>query len=415
MVYNELKLSEYRHLFGGKKVLVIGCGAVGSYEAELFTKMGMSVVMIDPDKLTAENAAKGSCLIHIPDDVGKNKALSAAENVKPLLDKGCVAHGIDGDLCRLGPEAFSSFDYVVESVDNFDAKVLLNILIRQLPPERRPIVIMNGTCAELAQSTILDNTDFCLQCTIDPSTMEHSDVKTSCSGPLYRKRGEETTIVRTSNTASLMAAMEAAEQIRASVIGYDGVMNKMVTYTAYPNFNINISHPIKDPDCPGCRIIPPAEIKWLQGNCLDVTLEQTLTQISEILGSRDFELYVHSLNHRKSIYKGFILTDICRSCGAQIKVMRHESLTYEDELFCDSCKAEGRAANPAIRGAGEEVYAFDFSSAPELLSMSMYDLGFPLGAHLQAAEHGVDMLDKGKITTFAFRDDHLKIMEVNKL
>lgn len=73
-LYNPLKLSAYRPLFGGKRVLICGAGAVGSNVAEALVKMGCSLDLLDFDNFTLENAAKHSCLVRTPEDVGQNKA-----------------------------------------------------------------------------------------------------------------------------------------------------------------------------------------------------------------------------------------------------------------------------------------------------------------------------------------------------
>lgn len=268
VIYNTLKLSEYRPLFHALRVLIIGTGAVGTHLMEFFAKMGLSPDAMDFDTFTLENAAKHSCLVRTPDDAGRNKAECTSDRVQPLLDDGCSSNGIDGDLCKLGPEAFSDYDYVVAAVDNFDAKVLLNELIRQLPEDRRPIVIMDGTHDEMAQSVILDNTEFCLRCLIDENWMKDSSIRTSCTGPQVRQIDGVNEIVRTSNLASSMAAHLSAEQLRASVVGNDSVMNRRLTYTAYPHLELSSSHPMRKRNCPGCAIHPPAKIEWLHGNVM---------------------------------------------------------------------------------------------------------------------------------------------------
>ena len=143
---------------------------------------------MDFDVFTLENAAKHSCLVRTTDDASRNKAVCVSERVQPLLDDGCASNGVNGDLCRLGPEAFADYDYVVAAVDNFDAKVLLNEQIRQLPDDRRPVVIMDGTHDEMAQSVILDNREFCLRCLIDESWMKDSSVRTSVTAKTRRSR-----------------------------------------------------------------------------------------------------------------------------------------------------------------------------------------------------------------------------------
>lgn len=420
VVYNALKLSEYRPLFHALRVLIIGAGAVGTHLMEKFAKMGLSPDAMDFDFFTLENAAKHSCLVRTPEDAGRNKAECSSDRVQPLLDDGCSSNGIDGDLCKLGPEAFSDYDYVVAAVDNFDAKVLLNELIRQLPEERRPIIIMDGTHDEMAQSVILDNTEFCLRCLIDESWMKDSSIRTSCTGPQVRQIDGVSEIIRTSNLASSMAAHLSAEQLRASVIGDDAVMNRRLTYTAYPHLELSSSHPLRKRNCPGCAIHPPARIEWLHGNVTDVTLKDALNQIASILGTTDFEMSVHRLNYRKIVHAGFIVDDVCHSCGTSIKVMKHEGRIFLDDLLCDKCSAqEKRAHNSATFSHGEILHAFDPSCSEEIQKMTLYDLGYPLGAHIEVIQRNgaLDFLDAENITrtVFALDEDHLKIHEIHKL
>lgn len=420
VIYNAMKLSEYRSLFHAQRILVVGAGAVGTHLMEFFAKMGTSPDALDFDAFTLENAAKHSCLVRTPDDAGRNKAECVSGRVYPLLDEECSSNGIDGELCKLGPEAFADYSYVVAAVDNFDAKVLLNELIRQLPENRRPIVIMDGTYDEMAQSVILDNTDFCIRCLIDESWMKDSSIRTSCTGPQVRQFEDGSEIVRTSNLASSMAAHLSAEQLRASVIGSTDVMNRRLTYTAYPHLELSSSRPMRKQNCPGCAIHPPARIEWLHGTVMEVKLKEAVAQISSFLGTTDFELSVHRLNYRKVVHAGFVVDDICHCCRRPIKVMRHEGRIFLDDLLCDECSAEGKHAHDmAGFSHGEILHAFDISSEKDVQEMTLYDLGYPLGAHIEVIQRNgaLDYLDAGKIkkTIFSFDGDHLKMHEIHKL
>lgn len=420
VVYNALKLSEYRSLFLTLRVLIIGAGAVGTHLMEKFAKMGLSPDAMDFDFFTLENAAKHSCLVRTPEDAGRNKAECSSDRVQPLLDDGCSSNGIDGDLCKLGPEAFSDYHYVVAAVDNYDAKVLLNELIRQLPEERRPIIIMDGTHDEMAQSVILDNTEFCLRCLFDEGCMKESSIRSSCTGPQTRQIDGVSETVRTSNLASSMAAQLSAEQLRANVIGYTGVMNRRLTYTAYPNLELSSSHPLRKRNCPGCAIHPPAKIEWLHGNVMDVTLREAMNQIAGRLGTSDFELSVHRLNYSKIVHAGFIVDDVCHSCGIPIKVMKHEGRVFLDDLLCDQCTSQGKHAHYSENFShGEILHAFDPNCSEEIQDMSLYDLGYPLGAHIEVIQRrgALDFLETEKIakTVFALDEDHQKMHEIHKL
>lgn len=419
-IYNPLKLSEYRPLFHNKKVLIVGAGAVGTYLMEFLAKMGLSPDAVDFDTFTLENAAKHSCLIRTPDDADQNKAQCAAYRIQPLLDNGCTSNGIDSDLCKLGPEAFASYDIVVAAVDNYDAKVLLNELIRSIPVERRPIVIVTGTYDEMAQSVILDNNDFCLRCLIDENWMKDSSIRTSCSGPQIREIDGRPEIVRTSNLASSLAAHLSAEQIRGYILGTDNVMNRRITYTAYPNLEIHTSYPMHKHNCPGCIIQPPSHIEWIHGNTLDLKLKDAMKQISNTLSSNDFEISVHRLNYRKVVYGGFIISDVCRSCGTPITVMKHGGRVFIDDLLCSKCRSSGKhGTNRITNGNSSVINAFNAETDCSIQEMTLYNVGYPLGAHLEVIQrnNAIDFLDTTKIKTtiFALDGDSEKIHHITKL
>lgn len=419
-IYNVLKLSEHRELFLGKRVLVIGSGAVGSYLMEYLAKMGVSPDVMDFDRFTLENAAKHSCLVRTPEDVGRNKAECTADRVQVLLDEGCSANGIDADLCKLGPEAFSDYTAVFAAVDNFAAKVLLNKLIRQLPKDRRPVLIMDGTYDEMAQSVIIDNTEFCLECLMDESWMKDADIRTSCTGPQIRVVDGEAEVVRTSNQASSMAAHLSAEQFRGYVLGFEGMMNRRLTYTPFPCLELSVAHPMQRRNCPGCAVKPPAYLESLPGTVLRKTLGEALAEIGRILGSDDFEVSVHRLEYRKVVHAGFVVSNPCRCCGRQLKVMKHEGRMFMNDLLCGECLSANKRINGDLTAeTGKILYAFNDNCPEDIKAMTLYELGFPLGAHIEVIQrnNALDFLDENKIkkTTFYCADDHEQMHIIDKL
>lgn len=408
-IYNPLKLPEYRRLFKKKKVLVLGAGAVGSALMEFFAKMGVSVDALDFDCFTLENAAKGSCLVRTPEDAGRNKAECTSARVQPLLDEGCSSNGIDADLCLLGPEAFADYDVAAAALDNYDAKILLNELVMQLDETRRPVVLVAGTRGETAQSVICDGREFCLRCLIDEAWMKDSSIRTSCSGPQIRTLDGVPEIIRTSNLASSMAAHLSAEQVRAFVTGAENVMNRRVTYTAYPGLDISITRPLRKKDCPGCEVRPPLELLRLPGCVMETTLEEAFSMIGQELGTEEFEMLVHQLHYRKVTYADFILTDVCRCCGKKIRVMKHGGRTFPEDLRCGECREAGKHAGSGTAAKpGHYVNVFTpLSTEEELRKMTLYELGYPLGAHIHVLRRNgaLDFLDEGKIDHFTFAFD----------
>lgn len=420
-LYNPLKLSVYRSLFREKSVLILGGGAVGSHEAEYAVKMGFGRVdILDFDTFTLENAAKHSALVRTPEDVGRNKAQCVSDRLLPLLDEGGATNGIAADLCLIGPEAVAAYDFAVLCLDNFAAKMLFNELWLQIPRERRPIVIMDGTHDEMAQSVMLDGKEFCLRCLVDESWLETSAVRTSCSGPQVRRIDGEDAIVRTSNLASSLAAILSAEQLRAAVLGAPDAMNRRLTYTAYPHLELSAAHPMKKRGCPDCAIEPPHDIRFLSGSVLDVTLGEAFRAVAASLKTEAFELAVHRLNYKNIVYSGYIAEAVCPSCGKPVAVKKHEGRTFHSDLFCGECRAAKRPPQESTaHEEGRILRAFTPETCGDLLGETLFSLGYPLGAHLEVIERNgaLDFLDEGKIrtTVFAFEGDAEKMHTVRSL
>lgn len=418
-IYNPKKLTTDRERFHKIRVLNIGAGAVGSAAVEHEAKLCLSLDVIDDDRFEPDNAAKRSCLVRTPEDDGRNKALCLGHRVQPLLDDGCTANGIDANLRLLGPEALADYDVIVCAVDNNAAKVLLNELVRRLPEERRPVVIMDGTHGEMAQSVMLDNRDFCLRCLMDESWMKDASVRTSCTGPRVHRPGDHAEHTTTSDLASSMAAHLSCEQLRAYVSGEGAAMNKRLTYTVYPQLALDESRPLRDPGCPGCRIGPPKNLRWLRGTVLEVTLGEALEQLREALGTDDFELMAHRLSLPGAMFTGFITDGVCHCCGEPIRVMRHEGRTSLSDLRCPDCTAKGLPAQIGERFTGEKmVYGFSPASEAELKALTLFELGYPLGAHIDVLQRGdaLDITDACVTkTVFAFDGDHEQMHRVTRL
>lgn len=420
-IFNTLKLPVYLKRFREKKAMIIGGGAVGSYLAEFLAKEGFGgIVIADFDRFEYENAAKHSGIVRTPEDVGKNKAVCVAERIRPLMIEGGHSSGIDGDAALLGPEAYAPFDVVCLCVDNYAAKLVVDENIRRLPEDIRPAVIMCGTYEETAQSVMIDGKECCLRCLFDEGWLIDSSVRTSCSGPQLREIEGKQEVIRTSGLASQEAAHLAAEQCRSLVLGIGDSMNKRITYTAYPNLELSVSQPMRKRNCPGCGTLPCADRIRIKGSVLSLTLRDAMRQISELLQTEDFEISTHRLNYKNVVHSGYIVDDVCHCCGKHIKVMRHESRTFLKDLVCGECREEKRIPRyDTAYGAGHILRAFTPDCPEEIQDKTLFELGYPLGAHLEVIQRNgaFDFLDEDKITvsTVICDEDAEMVLKIDSL
>lgn len=408
-MYDPLKLSERMHLFADMRACIIGAGAVGTYVAEFLTKLGVKyITLLDFDEFTLQNAAKHSCLIRTPEDVDKNKALATAARIAPLMIEGGAANGISGSVTQFGPMAFAGYDVVFLAVDNYAAKIYFNEQWLQIPVSDRPLVVMGGTNGETEMSTALDGSGPCLRCLMDEDWLEDGTVRTSCTGPQLRVAEGVAKTVRTSNLASAGAAMKMVKDFRSYVWGDDRVRNRRSTYSPAMDTPDSANRPLPRKTCPDCGSFAPADkLLPLQGDVTALTLGEALDQMAAALGTTDFYLETHTFIYDRIAQNALILTEYCRHCGKPLgAVNRHEGRTFPEDLLCDNCKAAGKApVDDPARPTGKLLRSLRMGQVPEeLLSMPLYDLGWPVGACLCAVQKKAKatFLDDDYMTCTAF-------------
>ena len=119
------------------------------------------------------------------------------------------------------------------------------------------------------------------------------------------------------------------------------------------------------------------------------------------------------------MFTGFITDGVCHCCGEPIRVMRHEGRTSLSDLRCPDCTAKGLPAQIGERFTGEKmVYGFSPASEAELKALTLFELGYPLGAHIDVLQRGdaLDITDACVTkTVFAFDGDHEQMHRVTRL
>ena len=149
------------------------------------------------------------------------------------------------------------------------------------------------------------------------------------------------------------------------------------------------------------------------------SLGEALEQLREALGTDDFELMAHRLSLPGAMFTGFITDGVCHCCGEPIRVMRHEGRTSLSDLRCPDCTAKGLPAQIGERFTGEKmVYGFSPASEAELKALTLFELGYPLGAHIDVLQRGdaLDITDACVTkTVFAFDGDHEQMHRVTRL
>ena len=105
------------------RVIVIGCGGVGSYAAEACTRAGIGhLTFMDGDAVAQSNLNRQ--LVALTSTIGRNKAEVMAERARDIDPETDVT--ALGRFYRTGDELdLTQYDWVIDAIDDVDAKTEL--------------------------------------------------------------------------------------------------------------------------------------------------------------------------------------------------------------------------------------------------------------------------------------------------
>lgn len=381
------------------RILVLGTGAVGSLNVEQLIKAGFTnITVADMDEYHAENIMKGSHLYHYMKDDGKKKATTLAKRAQPLVEEvGGNIHGINTNFTKLGPMVLAEYDVIILVPDNYAIKLFVNEMWRQIPEEKRPILIVAGTDLESAQCNVLSSGKICYRCLCDESYFKNPTEKTSCGNAQLRMSNGIEEIVQTTGLASSMCANLIVECLR-DYYERNEIRDKRVCYTAYPNLSLKEVYPLKRKSCPDCKNYhPPKDLRYLHGDVMSMTAEKLLHLVREDLGTDEFEIRIADYDYAKVHYGALITKCHCKACARELSIIQHEFYTYAKDLVCEECKKNPQAMNVKNVPEIEVIRAFTVEdvNAP-WAKRSLYELGWQIGGYIEVVKrpkHSFGILD----------------------
>jgi adenylyltransferase/sulfurtransferase len=112
-------------LLGEKRVLVVGCGALGSVISDHLARAGVGYLrIIDRDIVDIENLQRQ--ILYNEKDVGRPKAQAAAEKLK-IVNSEIEIEGLVKDLTPKSAEGIlEGVDIVLDGTDNLQTRYLIN-------------------------------------------------------------------------------------------------------------------------------------------------------------------------------------------------------------------------------------------------------------------------------------------------
>ena len=332
------------------RICVVGAGAVGNEVLKCLALLGAgSIDVYDFDRIEVHNLTR-SVLFRVT-DIGRNKAECAAARVRDL-DPNVVITAYTGNILRdLDLASFSKYSAVICCVDNFEARLRLNLicklwqidLIKTGVDSRNAVVDVFPFSQQSAQSVA------CYECTLPPSVYQRLSQRYSCGG-LKRAAFVEKRIPTTVITASLAGSLAASKALR---LGPGGALR---SDRIFLDSISGISRPSELPvrvDCPVCSQFPApfrkrpvrdlqaelARLRAEKGNS-DITLPESLILSFQCKKCDAGEGHDAPLFWRASEHDSGLAN--CRACGAEGAV----EIQITDRLPLDTLTKSGVRSLP---------------------------------------------------------------------
>ncbi|HEU5269782.1 MAG TPA: ThiF family adenylyltransferase, partial [Jatrophihabitans sp.] len=146
----------------GRRVVVVGCGALGSAVAMHLVRAGVGAVrVVDRDVVELRNLAVQALYTEQDAELGRPKAEAAQAHLR-ALNSGCAVDGVVADFApENARQLVAGADLIVDGVDSLETKLLLNDVA---VADEIPLVYAGCAGTEGSVLAILPGRTHCLRC-----------------------------------------------------------------------------------------------------------------------------------------------------------------------------------------------------------------------------------------------------------
>ncbi|WP_100011457.1 MoeB/ThiF family adenylyltransferase [Lentibacillus sediminis] len=219
-----------------KHVLIVGCGALGSANAETLVRAGIGkLTLVDRDYVEYSNLQRQQLFSETDAREQMPKAIAAkARLIEINADPMIEAHVMDATNESLRP-LLKGVDLVIDATDNFDIRFILNDLLQK---HRTPWIFGSCVGSTGMSYTILPDQTPCLQCLLDAIPV---------SGATCDTAGIIAPAVQ------MVVAHQSVEALKILTENQQALRTKLLTFDLWNNYyqTINVDR-AKKQDCPAC-------------------------------------------------------------------------------------------------------------------------------------------------------------------
>lgn len=230
------------------RVVIVGCGALGSASALALTRAGVGCLrLIDRDVPEVSNLPRQVLFDEADVTAGLPKAVAAAEQLR-RINSAAVIEPVVADLTAANAaRLLGGVDVIIDGTDNLEARYLVNEVACR---DRIPWVHGGAIEAEGRVLTVIPGRTACLRCLVPepppPGSLPTCDTA-GIIGP----------------AAVVVGAVQAAEAIKLLVGAADATAGRMLACDLWSGqWRVIDLEPLAAAGCPTCRA---GDLPWLEG------------------------------------------------------------------------------------------------------------------------------------------------------
>ncbi|PFZ28673.1 thiazole biosynthesis adenylyltransferase ThiF [Bacillus wiedmannii] len=219
-----------------KHVLIIGAGALGSANAEMFVRAGVgTVTIVDRDYVDWSNLQRQQ--LYAESDVENNlpKAVAAKKRLAEINSEVRVEALVQDVTAEELEELVTKVDVIIDATDNFETRFIVNDIA-----QKYSIPWIYGACVGSygLSYTILPSKTPCLSCLLQ-------------SIPLGGATCDTAGII--SPAVSLVVSHQVAEALKLLVEDYESIRDGLVSFDVWKNeYSCMNVQKLRKHNCPSC-------------------------------------------------------------------------------------------------------------------------------------------------------------------
>ena len=225
----------------GSRVVIVGCGALGTVQAEALTRAGVgSLRLIDRDFIEESNLQRQTLFTEEDVREGLPKAVAARRHLQAINSSVAVEARVEDLNYRNAESLLEDADCILDGTDNFEARFLLNDVSHK---RRIPWIYGAAVGSEGLTMTIVPGRTPCLRCVFESPPPPGTTPTCDTAGVL-------------APAVNLVASLQVAEALKILTGRLDRVNRSLVSLDVWRNSwrRLEIESSRTGGDCPACHL-----------------------------------------------------------------------------------------------------------------------------------------------------------------